>query len=115
MLWLGLDGITSFSAMPLRMIATLGGFVCVFSIAMVIWIIFLRLFTDRALPGSASTRGGIPLENLLEEQTSPALSDRKSRTLQGRESKSTRTEASLHGFVNCIIAGSADMGAKCRA
>jgi polyisoprenyl-phosphate glycosyltransferase len=87
MLWLGLDGITSFSAVPLRMIATLGGFVCVFSIAMVIWIIFVRLFTDRALPGWASTTvpiyllGGIQLLSLgiVGEYVSKIYSESKHR------------------------------------
>ncbi|HEY6455286.1 MAG TPA: glycosyltransferase, partial [Steroidobacteraceae bacterium] len=55
MMRLATDGITSFSAVPLRMIAVLGAVVCVFSFAMVIWILFIRLFTDRALPGWAST------------------------------------------------------------
>jgi glycosyltransferase involved in cell wall biosynthesis len=70
MVWLGLDGITSFSAVPLRMIAALGGIVCLASIAMVIWIIAVRLFTTRALPGWASTTvpiyllGGLQLLSL---------------------------------------------------
>jgi glycosyltransferase involved in cell wall biosynthesis len=55
MLKLALDGITSFSAVPLRLISALGGIICLLSIAMVIWIFFLRMFTDRALPGWAST------------------------------------------------------------
>ncbi|HEY6452729.1 MAG TPA: glycosyltransferase family 2 protein [Steroidobacteraceae bacterium] len=55
MMRLATDGITSFSAVPLRMIAALGAIVCAFSFAMVIWILFVRLFTDRALPGWAST------------------------------------------------------------
>jgi glycosyltransferase involved in cell wall biosynthesis len=67
MVKLALDGITSFSPMPLRLIAGLGGIVCLFSLAMVIWVLCIRLFTDRALPGWASTTvpiyllGGIQL------------------------------------------------------
>ncbi len=55
MIKLALDGITSFSAVPLRLIAGLGGIICLFSLAMAIWAIAIRLFTDRALPGWAST------------------------------------------------------------
>jgi glycosyltransferase involved in cell wall biosynthesis len=55
MIRLALDGITSFSAVPLRMIAALGGFVFLCSLAMVIWILAVRLFTAQALPGWAST------------------------------------------------------------
>ena len=67
MVTLALDGITSFSPMPLRLIAGLGGIVCLLSLAMVIWALCIRLFTDRALPGWASTTvpiyllGGIQL------------------------------------------------------
>jgi glycosyltransferase involved in cell wall biosynthesis len=55
MIGLALDGITSFSAVPLRLIAGLGGVVCVFSLMMVFWVVGVRLFTNRALPGWAST------------------------------------------------------------
>lgn len=55
MIQLALDGITSFSAVPLRLIAGLGGVVFLFSLAMLVWILFIRLFTNRALPGWAST------------------------------------------------------------
>jgi len=55
MIKLALDGITSFSPVPLRLIAALGGIVCVFSLVMVVWVLCIRLFTDRALPGWAST------------------------------------------------------------
>ena len=55
MIKLALDGITSFSPVPLRLIAGLGGIVCVFSLIMVVWVLCVRLFTDRALPGWAST------------------------------------------------------------
>jgi polyisoprenyl-phosphate glycosyltransferase len=55
MIRLALDGITSFSPVPLRLIAGLGGIICVFSLAMAIWAIVIRLFTERALPGWAST------------------------------------------------------------
>jgi hypothetical protein len=55
MLQLAWDGITSFSAAPLRMIAALGGIVCALSMGIAFWVLGVRLFTDRALPGWAST------------------------------------------------------------
>jgi len=55
MLQLALDGITSFSPVPLRFISGLGGIVCLFSLVMVLWIFAIRLFTNRAVPGWAST------------------------------------------------------------
>ena len=67
MVKLALDGITSFSPVPLRLIAGFGGLVCVFSFLMVLWVLGVKLFTDRALPGWASTTvpiyllGGIQL------------------------------------------------------
>jgi polyisoprenyl-phosphate glycosyltransferase len=54
MMALALDGITSFSPVPLRLIAGLGGVVCLFSLMMVLFVLGVRLFTDRALPGWAS-------------------------------------------------------------
>ena len=54
MVALALDGITSFSPVPLRLIAGLGGLVCVLSLLMVLFVLGVRLFTDRALPGWAS-------------------------------------------------------------
>lgn len=55
MLSLALDGVTSFSVAPLRMIAMLGFFVSLFSIAMVIWVAYGKLFMDSAIPGWASS------------------------------------------------------------
>jgi polyisoprenyl-phosphate glycosyltransferase len=54
MIALALDGITSFSTVPLRLIAGLGGLVCIFSMVMVLFVLGVRLFTDRALPGWTS-------------------------------------------------------------
>jgi glycosyltransferase involved in cell wall biosynthesis len=70
MLGLGIDGITSFSAVPLRMIAALGAALFVLSMAISAWVLAVRLFTDRALPGWASTTlpiyalGGVQLLSL---------------------------------------------------
>jgi glycosyltransferase involved in cell wall biosynthesis len=87
MIRLALDGITSFSPVPLRLIAALGFIVCVFSLAMVFWVLFIRLFTDRALPGWASTTvpiyllGGVQLLciGILGEYVAKAYSETKGR------------------------------------
>jgi len=55
MLALAFDGITSFSAMPLRFIAFLGVIVSLLSMAMMFWVLWAKLFTDQALPGWASS------------------------------------------------------------
>lgn len=55
MLALAVDGITSFSIMPLRMISALGLLVCAFSVVMILWVIYGKLVMDAALPGWASS------------------------------------------------------------
>ncbi len=70
MLALAADGVTSFSAVPLRLIAGVGAIVFLFSVAMAAWVLVLRLFTERAVPGWASTAlpiyalGGLQLLSL---------------------------------------------------
>lgn len=70
MLGLGIDGITSFSAVPLRMIAALGALLFVVSMGVSAWVLGVKLFTDHALPGWASTTlpiyalGGVQLLSL---------------------------------------------------
>ena len=70
MLGLGIDGITSFSAVPLRMIAALGALLFLVSMAVSLWVLGVRLFTDHAVPGWASTTlpiyalGGVQLLSL---------------------------------------------------
>lgn len=70
MLGLAWRGVTSFSAAPLRAITGLGGVVSIVSVAFGIWALVIRLFTDVALPGWASTvipmylLGGIQLLSL---------------------------------------------------
>lgn len=49
------QGITSFSAVPLRVITTMGFMIFLGSLSITFWAIFVRLFTDRAVPGWAST------------------------------------------------------------
>jgi len=55
MVGLGLDGITSFSAVPLRLIAAGGAVLFVLSSIVAVWVAGVRLFTDHAVPGWAST------------------------------------------------------------
>ncbi len=70
MFGLGIDGITSFSTVPLRVIAALGAFLFLVSMVVSVWVLGIRLFTDRALPGWASTTlpiyvlGGVQLLSL---------------------------------------------------
>jgi glycosyltransferase involved in cell wall biosynthesis len=65
-----IDGVTSFSPVPLRLIAALGAVVFVVSGFISAWVLGTKLFTDRAIPGWASTTlpiyalGGIQLLSL---------------------------------------------------
>jgi len=52
---LAIDGITSFSAVPLRFVSLMGMAVFVISIAMAGWVFWIKLFTARAIPGWASS------------------------------------------------------------
>lgn len=70
MVALAVDGITSFSPVPLRLISALGGCVFLFSVAVEIWVLLVRFATNRAVPGWASITlpiyglGGIQLLGL---------------------------------------------------
>lgn len=55
MLALAWQGVTSFSDIPLRFITVLGLLVSLFSFIISAWAIFVRFFTQEALPGWAST------------------------------------------------------------
>jgi polyisoprenyl-phosphate glycosyltransferase len=55
MLGLALDGITSFTIFPLRLISAVGMLVSVGSILMTLWVLWTKLFTDAAIPGWASS------------------------------------------------------------
>ena len=48
------EGITSFSAMPLRLISSLGILVFLASLGVTLWILYTRFFTKAAVPGWAS-------------------------------------------------------------
>lgn len=70
MLALAVDGITSFSVMPLRFISVLGLLVCFFSVLMVLWVLYGKFFLNTVLPGWASSvlpiyfLGGVQLLSL---------------------------------------------------
>lgn len=55
MLSLAFNGITSFSAAPLRFIALLGMLVSAFSGCMILYVLWIRVFTSQGLPGWASS------------------------------------------------------------
>jgi len=55
MIGFALNGITSFSAFPLRIISFIGYTIFICTIIMSIWVLAIKLFTDKALPGWAST------------------------------------------------------------
>jgi glycosyltransferase involved in cell wall biosynthesis len=70
MLQLAWQGISSFSPYPLRLITGAGVLVSIASLSMALWALAVRVFTDEALPGWASTvipmyfLGGIQLLGL---------------------------------------------------
>lgn len=70
MLALAWEGITSFSAYPLRLITSIGIVISLGSLGFSVWALWLRIFTDEAIPGWASTvvpmyfLGGIQLLSL---------------------------------------------------
>lgn len=70
MLSLALEGVTSLSPVPLRAVAAMGLVVFFLSLGMSAWVLWLRLFTDRAIPGWASSvipvyfLGGVQLLSL---------------------------------------------------
>lgn len=55
MLALAVDGVTSFTAYPLRLIAMMGIAVSLLSVAMVVWVLWAKLMSDKAVPGWASS------------------------------------------------------------
>lgn len=70
MLSLAWQGVTSFSAYPLRLITGIGMMISVISLVMAAWAVLTKLFTANALPGWASTvipmyfLGGVQLLSL---------------------------------------------------
>jgi len=70
MIALGLNAITSFSVVPLRLITFTGFAIFILSMAVTLWALWVRVFTNRAVPGWASIvlpmylLGGIQLLSL---------------------------------------------------
>jgi glycosyltransferase involved in cell wall biosynthesis len=81
------EGLTSFSSVPLSWITILGFIVSIFSFGIGLWALILSLFTDKTLPGWASTvipmyfLGGIQLLSLgiIGEYISKIYSETKHR------------------------------------
>jgi glycosyltransferase involved in cell wall biosynthesis len=55
MISLAIDGITSFSVVPLRMIAGIGIIVCLFSVTAISWVLYGKIFRGDVMPGWASS------------------------------------------------------------
>ncbi|MGL1934811.1 MAG: glycosyltransferase family 2 protein [Fibrobacterales bacterium] len=55
MLRLAWQGVTSFSNMPLRFVTSMGVFVCIVSVLLILWVLYIRFFTQNSAPGWAST------------------------------------------------------------
>ena len=55
MIALAINGITSFSALPLRMVAVLGIIIFIISLIISFWVIWVRFFVGNAIPGWASS------------------------------------------------------------
>ena len=55
MLLFAIDGITSFSAVPLRLVAVIGFGLFLVSILVMLWVLWIRLDGGSAVPGWAST------------------------------------------------------------
>jgi hypothetical protein len=87
MLALAVDGITSFSAVPLRLIAGLGMIIFIGSLVTSAWVLWVRFVSQIAIPGWASSvlpmylLGGIQLLGigLLGEYTSKIYMETKRR------------------------------------
>jgi glycosyltransferase involved in cell wall biosynthesis len=87
MLALAADGVTSFTAFPLRVIAVLGVLVSFLSVAMMMWVLWVKLFTTLAIPGWTSSvipvyfLGGIQLLSIgiLGEYVAKLYSEAKRR------------------------------------
>lgn len=63
---LALAGITSFSIKPLRLSIVLGLFIALLAVMYGFYILYIYLYTDRAIPGWASTTGSILLMGSIQ-------------------------------------------------
>jgi hypothetical protein len=95
MLALAIDGITSFSVVPLRMITWLGFFVSFASVLAVVWILIGKFFLHTVIPGWTSTvlpiyfLGGVQILSIgvLGEYLSKVYMETKQRPLYFIEEK----------------------------
>jgi uncharacterized membrane protein len=55
MIGLAVDGVTSFSVVPLRLIAGLGFAISLFSLLMIVWVILGKILLHSVMPGWASS------------------------------------------------------------
>ena len=55
MISFALEGLTSFSVVPLRIITFMGTLVFLITFGLSVWVLYVRFFTDLAVPGWAST------------------------------------------------------------
>jgi len=55
MISFALEGLTSFSVVPLRIITFMGTLVFLITFGLGVWVLYVRFFTDLAVPGWAST------------------------------------------------------------
>lgn len=55
MAYLAIDAITSFSVLPMRAVGIIGLSIFILTMAMSCWVLWVRLFTQAAIPGWAST------------------------------------------------------------
>ena len=70
MLGLALDGITSFSTIPIRVVSGVGFALVIFCLMVLVWVLSIEFFTDRSVPGWTSVialvllLGGVQLLSL---------------------------------------------------
>ncbi|WP_233862460.1 glycosyltransferase family 2 protein [Paraburkholderia adhaesiva] len=103
MLGLAIEAITSFSIAPLRAISCVGFLLSSMSFTVTFWVLCVRLFTDRAVPGWASTAlpiyflGGLQLLSLgvLGEYIGKIYIETKARPRFIVEAVTSRSELAL--------------------
>jgi hypothetical protein len=52
---LGLDGIVSFTYFPLRLTSIIGIVISILTLIGALWVLYIKIFTDKFIPGWAST------------------------------------------------------------
>jgi polyisoprenyl-phosphate glycosyltransferase len=120
MLALAWQGVTSFSAVPLRAITSLGLLVSVLSLAMGFWALGVRLFTTDAVPGWASIViplfliSGVQLLSLgiIGEYIAKVFVETKRRPLFFIDEKAGGASNALPAGAPARSAAAADVGAR---